>query len=98
MLAATTLATFPNTVITEPTARDRRDATSATVRRAIAFLDQHPDTDISVADIAAAAHVSIRAVQVACRRHLDTTPMQYLRTVRLDRLVGRPAHPPPELA
>jgi AraC-like DNA-binding protein len=84
LLAATALGTFPNTAITEPTAQDRRDATSATVRRAIAFIDQHPDADISVADIAAAANVSIRAVQFAFRRHLDTTPMQHLRTVRLD--------------
>jgi len=58
---------------------------STTVRRAIAFIEQHPDADISVADIAAAANVSIRAVQFAFRRHLDTTPMDYLRTVRLDR-------------
>jgi len=55
------------------------------VRRAIAFIEQHPDADIGVADIAAAANVSIRAVQFAFRRHLDTTPMDYLRTVRLDR-------------
>jgi AraC-like DNA-binding protein len=85
LLAATALGTFPNTAITEPTAQDRRDATSTTVRRAIAFIEQHPDADISVADIAAAANVSIRAVQFAFRRHLDTTPMDYLRTVRLDR-------------
>ena len=55
------------------------------MRRAIAFIEQHPDADIGVADIAAAANVSIRAVQFAFRRHLDTTPMYYLRTVRLDR-------------
>jgi AraC-like DNA-binding protein len=85
MLAATMLTTFPNTAIIDPTAQDRRDATSATVRRAIAFIEQHPHADISVADIAAAANVSIRAVQFAFRRQLDTTPMAYLRTVRLDR-------------
>jgi AraC-like DNA-binding protein len=86
LLAATALGTFPNTAITEPTAQDRRDATSATVRRATAFIEQHPDADISVADIAAAANVSIRAVQFAFRRHLDITPMQHLRDVRLDRV------------
>ena len=36
------------------------------------------------ADIVA-AHVTIRAVQLAFRRHLDTTPADYLRRVRLDR-------------
>jgi AraC-like DNA-binding protein len=84
MLAAAALTTFPNTAVVEPTCQDRRDATSATVRRAIAFIEEHPDHDISVADIAAAAHVSIRAVQAAFRRQLDTTPMDYLRGVRLD--------------
>jgi AraC-like DNA-binding protein len=84
MLAATVLATFPNTAVIDPTAQDRHDATGTTVRRATAFIEQHPDEDISVADIAAAANVSIRAVQFAFRRQLDTTPMAYLRTVRLD--------------
>jgi AraC-like DNA-binding protein len=85
LLAATVLTTFPNTAVIDPTAQDRNDATSTTLRRAIAFIEQHPHTDISVADIAAAANVSIRAVQIAFRRQLDTTPMAYLRTVRLDR-------------
>ena len=85
LLAATVLDTFPNTAILDPTAQDRRDATSTTVRRAIAFIEQRPHADISVADIAASANVSIRAVQFAFRRQLNTTPMAYLRTVRLDR-------------
>jgi AraC-like DNA-binding protein len=84
LLAATVLATFPNTAIIDPTAQDRQDATSTTLRRAIAFIEQRPDADIGVADIAAAANVSIRAVQFAFRRQLDTTPMAYLRAVRLD--------------
>jgi AraC-like DNA-binding protein len=84
LLAATVLATFPNTAVTDPTTQDRQDATSSTVRRAIAFIEQRPEADIGVADIAAAANVSIRAVQFAFRRQLDTTPMAYLRAVRLD--------------
>jgi AraC-like DNA-binding protein len=86
LLAATALTTFPNTAVVEPTAQDRRDATHTSLRRAVAFLEAHPDRDISAADIAAAAHVSIRALQIAFRRHLDTTPMGYLRDVRLDRV------------
>jgi AraC-like DNA-binding protein len=66
------------------TAEMRRDATPASVRRAVAFIQNNPELDISVADIARAAHVSVRAVQLAFRRHLDTTPMRYLRRVRLD--------------
>jgi hypothetical protein len=35
MVAASALATFPNTALQTPTGRDERDATSATVRRAV---------------------------------------------------------------
>jgi AraC-like DNA-binding protein len=83
-LAATVLHTFPNTALTEPTGEDRHDAHDATLRRAVAFIDSHADTDLTVADIAAAAHVTVRALQYAFRRHLDSTPMAYLRRVRLD--------------
>jgi AraC-like DNA-binding protein len=84
MLAASVLAAFPNTAVAEPTAQDRHDATTATLRRAVAFIEQNAERDITLADIADAASVGIRAVQVAFRRHLDTTPMRYLRGVRLD--------------
>jgi AraC-like DNA-binding protein len=83
LLVAVALATFPNNAVTDPTAEDRRDAHPATLRRAVAFIDEHAHEDISIADIAAAAHVTIRAVQLAFRRHMDTTPTQYLRRVRL---------------
>jgi len=63
---------------------------TATVRRATAFIEQHAHTDINMADIAAAANVSIRAVQCAFRRHLNTTPMAYLRAVRLKPRPPRP--------
>ncbi|MCO1596944.1 helix-turn-helix transcriptional regulator [Micromonospora sp. RHAY321] len=85
MLAAAALTVFPNTAVTEPTVQDRRDAGTATLRRAITFMDEHADQDISATDIANAAAVSLRAVQLAFRRHLGTTPMAYLRRIRLDR-------------
>ncbi|MFD7817469.1 helix-turn-helix domain-containing protein [Streptomyces sp. NPDC059785] len=62
---------------------DGQDGRPATVRRAVAFIDEHAPRDLSVADIAEAAHVSIRTLQCAFRRHLDTTPMNHLRRVRL---------------
>ncbi|MFE0022794.1 helix-turn-helix transcriptional regulator [Amycolatopsis sp. NPDC059021] len=83
-LAARVLATFPNTALTEPTGTDRHDALPATVRRATAYIDSHLDTDISLADIAAAARVTVRALQYAFRRHLGTTPTAYLRRIRLE--------------
>ncbi|MFD8245306.1 helix-turn-helix transcriptional regulator [Nocardia sp. NPDC059691] len=82
-LAATVLHTLPSTAHLDPTASDRNDAHPDTVRRAVAYLEAHVCEDISVADIAAASYVSARALQLAFRRHLDTTPMAYLRRLRL---------------
>ncbi len=83
LLVATTLATFPNTALTGSTATDRRDAHPKSLQRAITFIEDNAAMDITAADIAFAARVSIRAIQLAFRRHLDTTPMAYLRRVRL---------------
>ena len=82
-LAAALLATFPHTAVREPDALDRRDAGTESLRRAVAFIEAHPADDIGLADIAAAARVSPRAVQLAFRRHLGRTPTAYLRLVRL---------------
>ncbi|GHE93505.1 hypothetical protein GCM10018785_69170 [Streptomyces longispororuber] len=95
LLAAAVLNAFPSTAPGEPTAADRRDARPAAVRRAVAFVEDNAHREITVADIAAAAHVSIRSLQEAFRRHLDTTPTGYLCRVRLarahaDLLAARP--------
>jgi AraC-like DNA-binding protein len=82
LLAATALSVFP-TAGAEPTKTDLRDAHPQALRRAIAFIEANPDHELTIADIARAACVSTRAVQLAFRRHLDTTPMAYLRQVRL---------------
>jgi AraC-like DNA-binding protein len=85
LLAATALTVFPNTVTAEADTQNRRDASTATVRRAVAFIDEHAEKDVSVNDIATAANVTTRAIQLAFRRQLDTTPLGYLRQVRLAR-------------
>ncbi|MEU7571504.1 helix-turn-helix domain-containing protein [Micromonospora sp. NPDC049240] len=85
MLAATALATFPGDVPPGPSVADQHDAHPATLRRAIAFIEANPDVDLGVADIARAAAVTVRALRLAFRRHLDTTPLAYLRRVRLDK-------------
>lgn len=84
LFAAVTLATFPNTAQTDPTPTDRHDAHPRTLRRAVAFIEANAHQDISATDIARAARVTVRALQLTFRRHLDTTPMRYLRRVRLD--------------
>ncbi|WP_158895659.1 helix-turn-helix domain-containing protein [Amycolatopsis anabasis] len=85
LLAATVLSTFPNTALPDPTIEDRHDSHPCTLRRAMAFIDDHAHEDICAADIATSCHVTIRAVQYAFRRHLGTTLMGYLRQVRLQR-------------
>jgi len=85
MLAATVLTTFPNTAIIDPTAQDRRDATSTTLRRAIALIEQHP----------ARGYQRRRHCSRGQRQHprgpvrlpppARHQPMAYLRVVRLDR-------------
>ena len=84
MLAAAALTVFPNTAMTAAQVPGPGRVAPAAVRRALSFIDEHADRDISAADIAAAAHVTTRAIQLAFRRHLDTTPSAYLRRVRLD--------------
>jgi AraC-like DNA-binding protein len=85
MLAGLMLMTFPNTAIAPCSRADEGDARApSVVRRAVAFIESRADRDIGLSDIAAASGVSSRTIQIAFRRHLDTTPTAYLRKVRLD--------------
>jgi AraC-like DNA-binding protein len=68
-----------------PSGAGRPESPSATLRRAVAFIDEHAHEDITAADIAAASYVTVRAIQLAFQRHTGTTPTEYLRRVRLDR-------------
>ncbi|WP_129312361.1 helix-turn-helix domain-containing protein [Streptomyces sp. L2] len=83
LLAASVLSAFPNTARTDPSASDRNDAHPRTLRRALTYMDDHVGEPITLADIAGAAHVTIRSLQYAFRRHLDTTPLAHLRRMRL---------------
>lgn len=83
MLAAVTLSTFPNTSATGPSTHDGTDAKPILLRRAMEYMDANATNDIGLADIAEAIHVTPRAVQYMFRRHLETTPLQYLRRLRL---------------
>ncbi|GAA3290603.1 hypothetical protein GCM10020295_05420 [Streptomyces cinereospinus] len=82
-LAASVLSAFPNTALADERDGDRGDGHPLVLRRALAYIDDHADQPVTVAEIAAAAHVTVRALQYAFRRHLDTTPVAHLRRVRL---------------
>jgi transcriptional regulator GlxA family with amidase domain len=83
LLVAATLALWPQPGESAAPPRSERDGYPETLRRAIAFIESSPAADICIDDIADAACVTVRAVQLAFRRHLNTTPMAYLRDVRL---------------
>ena len=86
LLASTAMATFANSVAIDGTTEPRVDAAApAIVRRAIDFIEANAHKDIGIADIAASMHLTPRSVQYIFRRHLDTTPTDFLRGVRLAR-------------
>lgn len=54
------------------------------LRRAMSFCAEHAAEPITVADMARAARVGVRTLRAGFRTHLETTPLRYLRRVRLD--------------
>lgn len=83
-LAATAvLQTFPNTAITAGYCAEPGWTAPATVRRAVAYLDEHAHEAITISSVAAAVGTDARALRAAFRRHLGSTPSAYLRRVRL---------------
>ncbi|MEO6827666.1 MAG: AraC family transcriptional regulator [Microbacteriaceae bacterium] len=59
------------------------EVSPAAIRRAVAFIEQAAEEDIGTAEIAAAARLGPRALQEGFRKHLDRTPLNYLRMIRL---------------
>ncbi|MCY1140525.1 AraC family transcriptional regulator [Actinoplanes sp. Pm04-4] len=86
LVASTLITVFPNTSMIDAPRYDAGFVAPAVLRRATAFIEDHPESPLTVAEIADAAGVGIRALQSAFRRHLEVTPMTYLRRVRLDRV------------
>lgn len=72
--------------ITAPRAVGRKPTvTLRQARIAADLMETDPDRPLTVADLAAQANISIRALQEGFRREFGTTPMGYLRDVRLRR-------------
>lgn len=63
-----------------PTPRPR------TIQRAVNLLHDHCEEPLSTADVAEAVGLSSRALQDGFRTHVGSTPMAYLRRVRLHRI------------
>jgi AraC-like DNA-binding protein len=84
LLAATALSAFPNAVGSSDGSHDRSDGHPVLLRRAMGYMEEHAAEDLGIGDVASAVYVTPRALQYMFRRHLDSTPMAYLRRVRLD--------------
>jgi len=65
-------------------ARSAEPARPRHMQRVIDYVHANADTPLTVADLAKIACVSVRALEEGFRRHLNTTPVGYLRDVRLD--------------
>ncbi|EMD28080.1 helix-turn-helix transcriptional regulator [Amycolatopsis azurea] len=65
-------------------AEERPRPRSTAVRRAMTYCEEHAAEPVSIGELAMAARVSVRALQLAFRTELGLTPMEYLRRVRLD--------------
>lgn len=83
LLAAGVLATFPNTLVSESVTPSAAPASERVLRRAIDYMHAASDADLPLSDIAAAADASTTGIAAAFRWHLDTTPAEYLATLRL---------------
>jgi AraC-like DNA-binding protein len=83
LLAGALLECYPSNATEQDVAGD--PALPETLKEAVAFIHRHAAGDVSINDIAAAVHLTPRAVQYLFRRQLDTTPTEYVRRVRLHR-------------
>jgi AraC-like DNA-binding protein len=83
-VATAALHTFPNTTMTRQHDPGPGTVAPAAIRRAMAYLDGHAAEPVQLHEVAAAAGTSARALQYGFRRHLGTTPLGYLRRVRLE--------------
>ncbi|MCV7379253.1 AraC family transcriptional regulator [Mycobacterium alsense] len=83
LLAGALLECYPSNGTAQELTGD--PAIPETLKDAVAFIHRHVAGDVSINDIAAAVHLTPRAVQYLFRRQLDTTPTEYLRRTRLHR-------------
>ena len=83
-VASTDLSSVAHTLGDRP-APGTLHAEPVVLRRAVEFIDANAHRPVSTGEIAAAARISGRSLQHGFRRHRDTTPLNYLRQVRMDR-------------
>ncbi|ASW87016.1 MULTISPECIES: AraC family transcriptional regulator [Mycobacterium] len=69
----------------EALTRDERLAAPRAIRAAVDIIEEEAHLPLTLSSIAVRSHVSVRTLQQGFQRYLDTSPMAYLREVRLRR-------------
>jgi AraC-like DNA-binding protein len=69
----------------DATTRDRPARLGSAVTRAVELIEERPCEAWTTVRLATEVHLSVRALQEGFQRHLATTPMAYLRQIRLRR-------------
>ena len=67
----------------EPPTASRGDTTSRAVHQAADLMEQRPGEAWTTTRLAGAVHLGVRTLQEGFNRELETSPMAYLRRVRL---------------
>jgi AraC-like DNA-binding protein len=81
LLASTLLECYPSRA-TEQDLADEPELPES-LKDAVSFIHRHAAREVGINDVAAAVHLTPRAVQYLFRRRLGTTPTEYMRGVRL---------------
>ncbi|WP_337270226.1 helix-turn-helix transcriptional regulator [Oryzifoliimicrobium ureilyticus] len=64
----------------------RLSASNKVLRAALEYIDANLSKPVGVSEVARAAGTSVRSVQIAFKRNLGVTPVQYIINSRLDRV------------
>nr|WP_231639681.1 helix-turn-helix domain-containing protein [Mycobacterium sp. Marseille-P9652] len=83
LLAGALFECYPSTLTEQDVAAE--SALPDALKDAVSFIHQHATGDVGITEVAAAVHLTPRAVQYLFRRQLNTTPTEYMRRVRLNR-------------
>ncbi|VWC84249.1 MULTISPECIES: AraC family transcriptional regulator [Burkholderia] len=84
LLIETLLLAQPNNFSASINANQQR-APAAQIRRAITYMLEHLGEPVRLSEVARECNVSLRSLQLGFQRDLGVTPVQWLRTQRLER-------------
>ena len=85
MILTGLLMTHPHNY-SDALAKNYRPAAPRAIREAVALFEAHPERTPTMTELAQAAGVSIRSLQVGFQQYMGMSPTEYLRDLRLQRV------------